>query len=112
MDTTPNQSAPMSDIKKRKWASIIAYIGPLVVISYLVSKDDPFVKFHIKQGLVLLVINIAAWLVASMFWPLYILYPFVNLAILLLVVIGIVNVVNDREKELPIVGKFSKYFTF
>jgi len=29
---------------------ILSYLGPLVIISYLTSKDNPFVKFHIKQA--------------------------------------------------------------
>ena len=33
--------------------AVLSYIGPLVIVSYIVANNDPFVKFHIKQGLVL-----------------------------------------------------------
>jgi uncharacterized membrane protein len=89
---------------------VLSYIGPLVIVSYLVAKDDPFVKFHIKQGLVLLVIEVATWVVVSFIWFLWFLVPFVNLAMLILAIIGIVNVVQNKEKELPLVGSFAKHF--
>ncbi len=93
---------------------ILAYIGILVVIPYLVAKDDPFVKFHVKQGLVLLSIEIILWLdlwfLANTIWVLYPLVNLLNLAMVLLSIIGIINVAQNKQKELPIVGHFSEYF--
>jgi len=91
---------------------ILSYLGPLVVVSFLIKKEDPFIKFHIKQGLVLLSIEIILCILGSMLmmeslWPLY---KIINLALFVLIVIGIVNVVQDKQKELPFVGKFSEYF--
>lgn len=89
---------------------ILAYLGPLVIISYITSKDDPFVKFHIRQGLVLLVIEVVIWFAGMVFWPLWALIPFINIAVLVLAIIGIINVVNGQEKSLPLVGSYSKHF--
>ena len=91
----------------------LSYIGPLVIVSYITAKDDPFVKFHIKQGLVLLVIEVAVWFIGMMFmWPIMMLLNLVNLATLILSIVGIINAVKGEQKELPLVGKFSKHFTF
>jgi uncharacterized membrane protein len=90
--------------------AILSYIGPLVIVSYLTAKDDPFVKFHIKQGLVLFIIEIAVWVLSGMFWPLWMLFRLVNLGTFILSVVGIVNVTQGKEKELPLVGGWSKYF--
>ena len=91
--------------------AILAYIGPLVIVSYLVAKDDPFVKFHIKQGLVLFVIELAIYVLSMMmFWQLWYLFNLVHLATLVLSVLGIVNAVQGQEKELPVIGQFSRYF--
>ena len=49
--------------------AILAYIGPLIIASYLLAKDDEFVKFHIKQGLVLVIGEVASWMIAMMIWP-------------------------------------------
>ncbi|OHA01498.1 MAG: hypothetical protein A3C12_01855 [Candidatus Sungbacteria bacterium RIFCSPHIGHO2_02_FULL_49_20] len=90
--------------------SVLAYIGPLVAVSYFVAKDNPFVKFHIKQGLVLFVIEVAVWFVGTMLWQLWMLFNLINLATLILAIIGIINVTQGKEKELPIVGGYSHYF--
>ena len=104
-----NQETQMS---QKTVMSILAYIGPLVIVSYLTSKEDPVVKFHIKQGLVLLVIEVAAWFLGMVFWPLWILFNLVNLATLILSIVGIVNAAKGQEKKLPWVGEYAKYFTF
>src|ERR1700733_6223614 len=91
--------------------AILAYIGILVVIPYLVSKDDPFVKFHIKQGLVLLCIEIVVWIAGVIAWMLWPLLDIVNLATLILSIIGIITATQHKEKALPIVGQYSRYFS-
>jgi uncharacterized membrane protein len=91
---------------------VLAYLGPLVIVSFLTAKDDPFVKFHIKQWLVLVVIEavvLLLWMPLIFLWPLLYL---INLAIIIFAVIGIVNVINGREQTLPLIGQFAKYFTF
>lgn len=85
---------------------VLSYIGPLVILSYVMAKDDPFVKFHIKQGVVLLVVEVATWILSSVFWPLWFLFQIVNIVVFVLAIIGIMNVVNGHQKELPLVGKF------
>ena len=102
--------SPKKEVSQKTLMGILAYLGPLVIISYIVSKDDPFVKFHIKQGLVLFVINIAVWFLGMMFWPLWIILKLVNFAVLILAIIGIINVVKNQEKSLPLVGDYAKYF--
>lgn len=119
MDSNNNPSAganTTSPVKKENntLMGVLAYIGPLVIVSYLVAKDEPFVKFHIKQGLVLLVLSLVVWLFGSMFlgYSMFMFMRVINLAITVLAIIGIVNVVQGKEQELPLVGQFSKYFTF
>ncbi|MEX0933390.1 MAG: hypothetical protein WDZ74_01420 [Candidatus Paceibacterota bacterium] len=91
---------------------ILAYLGPLVIVSYLTAKEDTFVRYHIRQGLVLLVILGVTWFIGIT--PLaFVLFPIlliINLAVLVLAVIGIMNVVNKKEKLLPLVGRFSSLF--
>lgn len=91
--------------------AIIAYI--IFFVPLLTEyKNDPFVKFHVKQGLVLLI----AWVVGSFvsMFPIlgWILFPFIMLALFILMVVGIINASNGKEKELPIIGHFAKSFTF
>lgn len=92
--------------------AVLAYIGPLVIVSYLVAKDEPFVKFHVKQGLVLFIIEMSVWFIGLVFYPLWGLINFINLAPFILSIIGIVNAVKGAEKILPVVGKYASYLKF
>ena len=93
---------------------ILAYMGPLVLVPYLTAKEDPFVKFHIKQVLVLLAIIVILWTFswwASMI--IFFLFPIlqiINIGIIILSIVGIVHVVRGEQKELPLVGQFAIYF--
>ncbi len=91
---------------------VLAYLSLLIIIPYVTSKDDPFVKFHIKQGLILVIIEIAAMVLGSFLWQLWGIFQLVNLAILILAIIGIVNVINKKQTELPLVGSLAKNFHF
>lgn len=91
---------------------VLSYLGILVIIPYLMAKDNPFVKFHIKQGVVLVVIEIVLWALSGMFWGLVFIIRIAQLVIFALSIVGIVNVVQHKEKELPLVGPFAKYVTF
>ena len=89
---------------------VLCYLGILVIIPLLTAKNDPFVKFHIKQGLVLAVIEVAIYAIGMFMWQFWAIYSLVNLATLILSIVGIVNVVQGHEKELPIVGSFGNSF--
>ncbi len=104
-----NHSDPVLDFTKGNNSTVmgvLAYIGPLVLIPFLVEKKDEFVKFHTKQGLVLFGIEIVIMVVSRMMF-LWMLSPLLNLAALVLSVIGIINVVQKQKKELPLVGSLA-----
>ena len=94
---------------------ILAYLGILVIIPFLIAKDDPFVKFHIKQGLVLVVIETVMWFIGHLGMMVLFLLPvivIINIGTLLFSLLGIINVIQGTEKELPFIGKYSSYFKF
>jgi uncharacterized membrane protein len=108
--TSSEAAQPTAGAQKNVLMGILSYIGILVIIPYLTSKHDPFVFFHIKQGLVLVVIELAVYVLGMLMWDLYPLLSIVNLAMLILSIIGIVNVIQGKEKELPLIGQFAKHF--
>ena len=79
------------------------------------EKDDPKVKFHVGQGLILTILsaglNIAQKLL-GLILPDF-LDVILGLAITAvsaaLFIIGVINAYNGAENELPIVGQFSFY---
>ncbi|MBX4205185.1 MAG: hypothetical protein KW788_03310 [Candidatus Doudnabacteria bacterium] len=87
---------------------ILAYLGILVIIPLIVAKNDPFVKYHVKQGLVLLVLEVIG---SFVFW-IPILGWLLWLFTLVLVVIGILNVTKGKQQPLPVLGKYADHFHF
>ncbi|MGE5392334.1 MAG: DUF4870 domain-containing protein [Candidatus Saccharibacteria bacterium] len=107
-----------ADASNQMVMAILAYLGILILIPLLVAKDNQFVKFHIKQGLVLVIIWVAYWFLTAVFGAIHLwvlnmfVYPIVGLGTLILAIIGIINAVNGQQKELPVVGSLARKFTF
>ena len=105
----PAQSQPEQK-KKNIGMAIVAYI--LFFVPLLTeSKNDPFVKYHTKQGLALFIASFIVMIVSRMpviqlfTWPL-------NIVVLILFIMGILNAVNGKEKPLPLIGRFGEKFNF
>jgi uncharacterized membrane protein len=104
-----SQAAPESapeDASSNKLMGILAYLGILVLIPLFAAKESKFVRFHVNQGLILLICSIVILVVGRIFPALSILVKILDVAIVVLTVIGIINVVKGEAKELPLVGKF------
>ena len=46
----------------------LSYLWLLSVVMLVVKKDDPFVLFHAKQGLVLFIASIVLWFIPFLGW--------------------------------------------
>ena len=92
------------DIEKNKIMSVLAYI--IFLIPLLAAKDSKFARFHTNQGLVLFIIGIISSVVAVIPLVGWIIAPIGAILVTVLAVIGIINALNGRAKELPVVGKF------
>ena len=87
--------------------AIVAYI--LFFVPLLTdAKNDPFVKYHVKQGLVLFLAWVAVSVASMIIWMLSIL----NIGLLVLLVLGILNAVHGKEEPLPLIGQYSSHFKF
>jgi len=88
----------------------LSYLGPLIVIPFLVAKDDPLVNFHIRQGLIVFLITAVMWVIFN-FIRIYWLHQIIEIlefGVLILIIIGIIYSLQKKEKELPLVGKFGR----
>lgn len=90
--------------------AILSYLGILVIIPLLVAKDDDFVLYHSKQGLVLLIAGVIGMFVGAVPIIGWLLAPFITLAWLIFIILGIMNVLRNEKKELPIIGKYADKF--
>ncbi len=105
-----------SDSKKnnRTLFGILAYLWILIAIPFAMAKGDPFVKFHIKQGLLLLIIELIVYILGPMLFLSsgMMLMRLIHLILFVFIIFGIINVLQGKEKELPLIGHFAKYFKF
>lgn len=108
-DSKPATDTPVT-VEKNTLMAILSYVSILVIIPILTARDDAFVKFHIQQGLVTFSLSVALWVIGTTFFFIWWAVNIVNLGVLVLAIIGIVNAINGKEQELPIVGKYGKYF--
>lgn len=88
-------------------------MGVLIIVPFLSeAHKDPFVKFHIKQGVALIVFEIVGffvgaipvlgWLIGWLIW----------LAALVFIIVGITNAASGSEKMLPVIGPFATDLSF
>lgn len=104
---------PQGGVKKEKnvGMAILAYI--LFFVPLLTdAKNDPFVKFHVKQGLVLFIGWVAVAIISAL--PVFGWFAarLLNLVLFVLMIIGIINAANGKQVFLPLIGKFSEQFKF
>lgn len=102
-----NKSGNPHDIEANKAIAILAYI--LFFLPLLAAKDSRFALYHANQGLIVFLIAIGVNVIGSII-PLlgwFLILPFGNLAVLILVVMGILTAGKGEMKPLPLVGGFT-----
>lgn len=87
---------------------ILSYLGVFALIPYLVKDQPEFVHAHAVRGMNLFILEVIAWVAVGVFsWvPVLndILSSVVGLASFVLSLIGIINVANREDKDLPFIG--------
>lgn len=109
-------SYDFSDINNNKVLAALSYIGILFIVPLLAAPQSRFAKFHANQGLVLFIMGIVVNIVSSVVSTVAyfigdalgaligVLFGVVNIVLFVLMIMGIVNVVKGKAKELPIIG--------
>ncbi|MBU0661155.1 hypothetical protein KKG22_03160 [Patescibacteria group bacterium] len=94
------------DIEKNKGMAALAYI--IFFLPMLTeAKDSPYAMFHANQGLVLLILAVLISMFGSL--PLigwFVIMPLGSLLVIVLWFIGIINAINGKMTELPLIGSF------
>ena len=103
------------DNKTISIASYITLIGWL--IAYFGGKDkaDDFSKYHLRQGLGLLVFSFVLSIILQVLIRVTNMgsLSFISLISLVLMIIGIINASNGAKQPLPLIGKlFENKFSF
>ncbi|HBP39018.1 MAG TPA: zinc ribbon domain-containing protein [Clostridiales bacterium] len=127
-DTTSEYS--QQDIDQNKGMAVLSYLGLLVLVPIFAAPQSKFARFHANQGLLLLIAEVAYGIVRAILlailkaiFPWNLTYGYLGgrgvvftlisvilglvwLVFTALAIIGIINTVNGKAKELPVIGKF------
>lgn len=107
-----------NDIEQNKVLALFAYLELLFLIPLLAAPNSPYARFHTNQGLVLFLTSIVlgiVMIVVSVLLTLIggfagiaiagVVNGLIGLCIFIFVILGIVNAVTGKAKELPVIGK-------
>ncbi len=105
-----NLSESAASGQKNIGLAIVAYI--LFFIPLLTEqKNDPFVRYHVRQSFVLFVVECVSILIGQLPFFFWLSWP-LNLAVLVLFIVGIINAASGKEKPLPFIGQLADKVTF
>ncbi|MCX6807649.1 MAG: hypothetical protein NTZ80_02510 [Patescibacteria group bacterium] len=88
--------------------AIIAYIGPLFAFPLFMRQTSNFCQYHAKQGMLLFATEVIFWI--GSFLPIIgVVFTIATFLVFVAgAVIGINNVINEREVPLPLIGKYTE----
>jgi uncharacterized membrane protein len=95
------------DIEEKNILAALCYVGVLVFVPLLVRKNDPYVNWHIKQGLVVLVVIFVALFVST--WA----ERAGNLLFVIIMIVDIVALIQallGRKWKIPLIGDVANRF--
>ena len=96
--------------RKNTGMAIVAYI--LFFIPLLTdAKEDKFVKYHVRQGLVIFIAWIALYILGMILYiPIisWLIFLVLRLVFLVLMIVGIMNAAQGKKKPLPMIGKMGE----
>jgi fumarate reductase subunit D len=82
----------------------LSYIGVLFVVPLLIAKGNKFMQFHVKQGIVLFIADVAASFIV---WIPFIGWS-IGLAMFIVSFYGFIQALRGEEWELPFLGQYAK----
>lgn len=122
MEQQKNQ--PTRNEKKQGTAdnkTIMAVIAYILFFIPLLTEDkkDPFVRYHVRQGLALFALAIVIFLFNGMIYNIFPLSMWyfarliswlLNIAVLVFFILGVKNALSHKEEPLPLIGKIAEKF--
>ena len=81
--------------------SYITLIGWIIALILNMNKKTELGSFHIRQALLLVILNIVLWWIPVIGWIL-------QVVVLVLWVMGLVYAVQGQMKEIPLIGKYAQ----
>ena len=94
---------------KEKIIAAIAYVPfpPLFLVPLLAGRNDSFIEFHGKQGLVVFLVWFALWILSNI--PIVAIAAYIGFVVLIVAaIVAIVQTCMGKRWELPLLGRWAK----
>lgn len=105
-----NEQTPAGNTGDKDNLNVMSALGYVIFfLPMLTHNGNSYAMFHANQGLILLItaviINIVGAVIPFIGW--FVIWPLGWLFVLILAILGIVNALNGKKKELPLIGGFT-----
>lgn len=96
-----------------KDSKLYAFLGIFLtvigfIIVYALQKKDKYAMFYAKQGLIIFIIGVIAAIVSIIPLIGWIISAIAGILLLILWIIGLIYSLSGEEKEIPIIGAYTK----
>lgn len=86
----------------------ISYLWILCLIPLLFKRRSGFALFHARQGLILVIAEFFAGLIGFIPFTGYYLSMILGIVLAILALLGIINALDGKRWEMPVLGKYAK----
>ncbi len=96
------------DRAHNKYLAALCYLGPLfMLIGLTAEKDSKFIRYHINQAIMVLVLSMACVLVCIVPFIGWIVGGIGSIVAVVFDIMGIVRAFKGKAVDLPLVGKYT-----
>lgn len=112
--TPPTAGSGGEEVEKGKGIAWLSYLGILWLIPLLTMKENPFCKFHVKQGIILTIWFVAISIVGAIpFIGWFVIWPLGYIFGLVMMILGIINAATGKFWKMPLLGELAEnWFKF
>ena len=86
----------------------VSYLGILCLVPLLLKKNDKFVEFHAKQGLVLFIAEVIVWFINIIPFLGQMIWLMASLVFFAVSIIGLVKAWQGEKWEIPFLADYAR----
>ena len=101
------EEKPILDMEEKNLFAALCYVGVLVLVPLLVRREDPFINWHIRQGLVVLGVLIISLLASA--W-IQAVGNLLFLGVMIVDIIALVQALMGKSWKIPWLGDLAGKF--
>lgn len=94
------EEKPVSTNSDSNLMAALSYVWVLSIVMLFIKKDDEFVKFHAKQGLILFIASFVG-VIPFFGW-------FIWLIVVVLDIVGFIKALSGEKFKIPVVGDLAE----